>query len=219
MSNGFATRLCAAGGAVYVVLGLATTSGNSDEPTLRSSRAEIAQWAAHHPLTNGTIALAFLTGIALISIIPFASVLKRVLGDVDSSRVLASTMYGSALVWVAVKVASAMPEAALRWRGQGMSPQVAATLHDMGDIAFATTWLPQAVFFGCAAAITLRSRVLPRFLGWLAALTSVLLLAGIPVANVAPPVGMLLSFVWLLVTSIVLVRRGDRVPVLAPATA
>ena len=220
MSNGFATRLCAAGGAVYVILGLAATSGNNHEPTLRSSRAEIATWTAKQHFTHGRIVLGFLTAIALMAVIPFAVALSRILREAEGgSRVLSTTVLASATVWIAVKFASAMPEFALHWRAQGMSPQLAASLHDMGDFAFTMTFIPQALMLGCAAAVILRSHVLPRFLGWFAAVVAVGLLVTVPISNLVPPVAVLLAMLWVLLTSIVLVRRGERVRAAVPVTA
>jgi hypothetical protein len=220
MSNALATRVCAAGGAVYVVLGLIATSSNSNEPTLRSSRAEIARWAAEQHVTNGAVLRGFLGGIALIAVIPFAAALSRVLGAAErGNRVLSTTILASAAVWIAVKFASAMPEFALRWRASGMSPQLAATLHDMGDLAFTLTFIPQAVLLGCAAVVILRTRVLPRTIGWLGGITAVVLLVNVPIANQIPPVGALLALLWVLLTSVVLVRRGERAAVAVPATA
>jgi hypothetical protein len=218
MSNGFATRLCAAGGAVYVILGLATTSGSSNEPTLRSSRAEIASWTTQQHLTHGRIVLGVLTAIALMAVIPFAAGLWHTLRKAEGeSGVLSTTMLAAAAVWIAVKFASAMPEFALHWRAQGMSAQLAASLHDMGDFAFSLTFIPQALMLGCAATVILRSGVLPRFLGWFAAIVAVGLIVTLPISNLVPPVAVLLAMLWVLLTSIVLVRRGDRVPGVAPA--
>ena len=41
----------------------------------------------------------------------------------------------------------------------------------------------------------------------------------VPVANHVPPVGMLLTLLWVFLASVTLVVRGERVPAMTPATA
>ena len=67
-----------------------------------------------------------------------------------------------------------------------------------------------AVMLAAAATVILRAGVLPRWLGWLAAATSVILILSVPAADLVPPVGILLTFVWIVGTSIVLTRRTLR---------
>ncbi len=212
MSKGIVTRLCAAGGAFYVIVSMLGTSGNSHAPSLSSSRAAIGRWTAQQHTGSAHYVLGALMVVALVAVIPFAAALWRTLRDAEGEpALLSTTMLGGAFVWVALKLASATPEFALHWRSQAMSAQLASALHDMGDIAFVMAWVPQALMLGCAAAIILRTAVLPRWLGWLAAVTSVVLLASVPVSNHVPPLGVFLMLLWVLATSIVLVRRPERV--------
>ena len=220
MSERVTNRICDAGGAAYVVFSLIGSNQENSEPTHTSSTAEIGRWFAQHHTDSSHYALAFLTGVGLVALIPFAAALWRTLSDAEGDRgVLSTTMLGAAFVWVGLKFASAAPEFALHWRSPGLNAQLAAALVDMGSIAFVCTWLLEAVMLGAAAAIVLRTRVLPRWLGWLAAVTAAVQFASVPVANHVPPVGMLLTLLWVFLASVVLVVRGERTPTVVPATA
>jgi hypothetical protein len=129
------------------------------------------------------------------------------------------TMLGAAFVWVGLKLASAAPEFALHWRSPGLNAQLATALVDMGSILFVITWLVEAVMLGAAATIVLRTRVLPRWLGLLAAVTAIVQFASVPVADHVPPVGMLLTLLWVFLASLVLVVRGERAATVVPVTA
>jgi hypothetical protein len=79
----------------------------------------------------------------------------------------------------------------------------------MNDAAFVLTWAIDALMLGAAAIVILRSGVLPRWLGWLAAAAGTTSIATVPVAMKAPPpLGILLPFIWLIGTSVVLTRRS-----------
>jgi hypothetical protein len=220
MSNRATDRICAGGGVAYVVFSLIGSNQANSEPTHTSSTAEIGRWFAQHHTDSAHYALAFLTGVGLIALIPFAAALWRPLRDAEGDRgVLSMTMLGAAFVWVGLKLASAAPEFALHWRSPGLSAQLAAALVDMGSILFVITWLVEAVMLGAAAVIVLRTRVLPRWLGLLAAVTAVVQFASVPVANHVPPVGMLLTLLWVFLASLVLVVRGERAATVVPVTA
>jgi hypothetical protein len=82
------------------------------------------------------------------------------------------------------------------------------------------------MFLGAAGAI-LSTRALPVWLGWLAALTAVLLLVSLAgvfedptdegVLSFAGFIGFVLLLVWLLATSVVLLLRAGRDPEGTPA--
>jgi hypothetical protein len=93
---------------------------------------------------------------------------------------------------------------------KGWNPQVLTARFDMNDAAFVLTWAIDALMLGAAAIVILRSGVLPRWLGWLAAAACTISIATVPVAMKAPPLGILLTFIWLIGTSVVLTRRSLR---------
>jgi hypothetical protein len=55
--------------------------------------------------------------------------------------------------------------------------------------------------------VIVRTGVLPRWLGWFAGVAAAVSIAGVPVANVVPPLGIMLTFIWFIAVSVVLYRR------------
>jgi hypothetical protein len=73
---------------------------------------------------------------------------------------------------------------------------------------------------GAAALVIFRAGILPRWLGWLGAIAATLSFVSVPFAAKVPPLGMLLTFIWIISVSIVLTRRAvRRDPRVAVATA
>jgi hypothetical protein len=202
--------VAALSGAVSVVLlfvGQALSGGGSTE--LASSRSEIVAWLAKQHGGAAQYAGAAVELAGILALVLFAATLWSVLrrGEGEGGP-FAATAFGAGLISAAVKLASAPPVFAAIWRhGQGLDPQLAAALVDMNNAAFAITWAIDAVMLGAAAAVIFRSGVLPRWLGWLAAVAAVISFVSTPAAAVVPPLGMLLVFVWTIAVSVVLVRR------------
>jgi hypothetical protein len=186
-------------------------SGGGSSPDLTKSRAEHLRWlTAQHASTRG-YAGDVLELLGVLLLIVFAATLWSVLKEGDKSGIFAGTAFGAGIASAAVKLASAPAAFALYWRAeQGWDPQVATALFDMNDAAFVLTWAIDGVMLGAAAYVIFRSGVLPRWLGWLGAVAGVISIATVPVAMKAPPVGILLTFIWLIGTSVVLTRRSLR---------
>jgi len=126
---------------------------------------------------------------------------------------------GFGLMSAVVKIASAAPMFALVWRADdGISDGLAAAMVDMNAAAFVLTWALDALMFAAAGAIILRTRCLPRWLGWWALVTAPLLLINVPIAISGPPL-FLLALIWFVATSITIAVRGERLPGREPAVA
>lgn len=78
------------------------------------------------------------------------------------------------------------------------------------------SWALDAVMLAAAGGVILRTRCLPRWLGWWALVTAPLLLLNVPVAVDGPPL-FLLALIWIVATSVTIAIRGECVPALAPA--
>lgn len=133
---------------------------------------------------------------------------------------LSTTAFGAGLMSVTIKVASAAPVLAARYRaGDGLDPQLARTLQDINDASFALTFFPLAVLLAAFAIVAIRSGALPRWLGWIAAVISVAFLVGGLVGSADlgsewAALPMLLYPIWVIATSVVLIRRtGEPRPV------
>jgi uncharacterized protein DUF4386 len=223
VSEKLVARLGAASGIAYVVLTMIGSSiGGGGSPDLTASRAKIAAWVAKQGAGSAIhMSGGFLELLGLLAFIVFAATLFTVFRRVEGGTGLLSTVVlGAGLVSVTVKLASAGPAFAVYWRGhQGLNPQLSAALIDQNNLSFLLTWSIDAVLLGAASLVILRTRVLPRWLGWLAAVLSPALVLSTFAANHVPPFAMLLTLVWFIATSAVLTFRRRDVTVAEPALA
>ncbi|HEX6708844.1 MAG TPA: hypothetical protein VF068_00805 [Rubrobacter sp.] len=137
----------------------------------------------------------------------------------EGSGWLSTTAFGAGLMSVTIKVTSAAPVLAARYRSGGLDPQLARTLQEINNASFFLTFFPLAVLLGVFAILAIRSGALPGWLGWIAAVLAVAFLAGglVGSANLASEwagLPMILFTVWVVATSVVLIRRaGEARPV------
>jgi hypothetical protein len=192
MSDRLWQRLGAASGIVYVVL---LMGGGSFE--------------------GNTIGIAFL--VVMLAFLFFLfflgdlwSALRRAEGG---SGWLSATAFGAGLMSVTIKVASAAPLLAARYRaGDGLDPQLARTLEDMNDASFYLSFFPLAVLLGAFAIVAIRSGALPKWLGWIAAALGLAFIAGgmsgsADLHSEWAGLPMILFTLWVIATSVVLIRR------------
>ncbi len=209
MSDRPVPRLAALSGLVAVVLVFLGSGIGGSSPDLGASRATISAWVAKQHATTGSYAGGLLELLGILAMIVFAATLWSVLRRAEAGDgVLAATAFGAGLVSATLKLASFPAAFAAVWRSrQGFDPQLATALVDMNNVAFVLTWTVDAVMLGAAAIVILKSRALPRWLGWLGAVAAAISLLSAPVASRVPPVGILLTFVWIVSVSVVLFRR------------
>jgi hypothetical protein len=196
-------------------------SGGGNSPDLTKSRAEHVAWLAKRHATTAGYAGDMVALVGILLLIVFAVALWAVLRDGDETGVTAMTALGAGIASAIIKLASVPAAFAVYWRNdQGFDPQLATALLDMNDAAFVLTWALDALMLGAAAVVIFRAGVLPRWLGWLGAVAATLSIVSVPVATKVPPFGILLTFVWMVGTSVVLTRRSlRRAPRVAVATA
>ena len=190
-----------AGCAVAAVVGLMVLTGGGEE-------------------SNGA---AILAGeiLALLLFVPFLSYLFTVLRAADDRAPwLPVTVLAAGLVATTLKVVSVVPVIAIR-RGE-IDPSLHAALQEMADAAFVVSLPALGICLGAAAAVVLRTSVLPAWLGWFAALVAPLLVAnGFAVGGDQGP-SFVLFLLWTLICGIVLLRRAviaTRPAVAAPAVS
>ena len=217
MSDTFTRRLAGITAIAYVVLAFAGSGiGGSSSPDLGATRAEIVKWAAAQHASAGHIAGGFIELLGILSLVVFSAAAYSFFRSRENeSGVLSTIVLAGGLLSAGVKVASAMLVFPVLWRyHEGMSPQLTAALVDGNNLAFVLTWSLDAVLLGAAAALILRTRALPRWTGWLAAVTAPVLLISTPAAAVVPPLGMLLAFAWFVAAGVALaVQRRPAVVV------
>lgn len=187
-------------------------SGGGSRPDLTASRAAHVAWLAKNHADPARYAGGMIELLGIVLLIAFAATLWSVLRRADGEDgVWAATAFGAGVGSAVLKLASVPAAFAVLWRSrQGFDPQLATALLDMNDVSFTLTWSLDALMLGAAAAVILRTGVLPKWLGYFGALTAVVSLASMPVATIVPPVGILLTFIWIAGTSVVLTRRSLR---------
>jgi hypothetical protein len=220
MSTRLIARLGASSGIAYV--GLIVIAGQvgpaAGIPATNASSQTIGAYIAHHPPSTAQWAGVYLEVLALLAFVVFVGYLWHVLRDAErDGGWLAGVALSGGLLSAAIKLASLPAALAALYRAQDeISPQVAAALIDMNNIAFALTWATTALMLSATAGVALRTGVLPRWLGWSAFWIAVGLLASLPFfASIEPPT-FLLALIWIIAASLVLIRRVDTSDV-APA--
>ena len=195
MSNYSWQRLGAASGILYVVLLLGGPS-----------------------IGGPNIQIAFLMEILAFLFFLFFlgnlwSALRRAEGG---SGWLSATAFGGGLMSVTIKVASAAPILAARYRaGDGLDPQLARTLQDINDASFYLSFFPLTVLLAAFAIVVIRSGALPKWLGWIAAAVGLGLIVGgmsgsADLQSEWAGVPMILFTLWVIAVSVVLIRRAGQ---------
>ena len=193
MSEQLWQRLGAACGIVYVVLLI--SGGSIGDPDIR--------------IVFFVEMLAFLFFLFFLG--NLWSALRRAEGG---SGWLSATAFGAGLMSVTIKVASAAPVLAARYRaGDGLDPQLARTLEDINDASFYLSFFPLAVLLGAFAIVAIRSGALPKWLGWIAAALGLAFIVGgmagsADLQSEWAGLPMILFTFWVIVVSVVLIRRA-----------
>ena len=193
MSNNLWQRLGAACGIVYVVLLLGGPS-----------------------IGGPNIQIAFLMEIlAFLFFLFFLGNLWSTLrGAEGGSGWLSATAFGGGLMSVTIKVGSAAPILAARYRASdGLDPLLARTLQDINNASFYLSFFPLAVLLAAFSIVVIRSGALPKWLGWIAAAVGLAFIVGgmSGSADLQPEwagLPMILFMFWVIAVSVVLMRRA-----------
>ena len=209
MSDRPIPRFAALSGLIAVVLVFLGSGIGGSSPDLGASPTTISAWVAKHHATTGSYAGGFLELLGILTMIVFAATLWSVLRRAEAGDgILPATAFGAGLASATLKLASGPALFAAVWRSDRVvSPQLATALVDMNNVAFVLTWTLDAVMLGAAAIVILKTRALPRWLGWLGVAAATVSLLSTPLADRVPPLGILLTFAWIVSISIVLFRR------------
>jgi hypothetical protein len=176
-------RLGAASGALFVVMLFGLTSSGSD-----------------------SMIVVALELIGLLLFIPFVGYLWSVLREAEGPvGWLSVTALGAGLVGVTMKLASIAPGWAARDFGDGTA--IHKAFDRMNEVAYIAQMLPDGVMLAAVAVVTLKTGALPRWLGWLAAMTAPLLLVNGMFLNADFGPAFLLFLLWTLLASVVLTVR------------
>lgn len=181
-------RLGAASGALFVVLLFGPASSGSD---------------------SDIVVILELSGLLLF--IPFLGYLWSVLREAEGPvGWLSATVLGAGLVGITMKLGSIGPGWAARDFGDATA--IHQALERMNEVAFIAQMLPDGVMLAAVALVVLKTRVLPSWLGWLAAVTAPLLLVNGMFLDADFGPAFLLFLLWTLLASVVLTVRPGGVP-------
>jgi hypothetical protein len=211
-------QLGATAGIVYAVGIFAAAGVMGGVPDFSASNRDMSAYYADHSATRFFTG-AYMEVLALLALVFFLGRMWRVLYDAEGDRGwLATTAFGAGIVSLGVKLGSGPVAAAAYDRGRsGLDHQVGRAMIETNDMAFVLTWPINAVFLAAAGAVIVRTRVLPRWLGWSGIAAAVTLVVGAPLSGREGGPLFLVFLLWVVAASITLLRRGGTRPLPAAA--
>ncbi len=154
--------------------------------------------------------------IGMLFFIPFLGYLYSILRQAEGEGAwLAPTAFAAGLMDLTIKLGGIAPSFAAQ--PEGLEPQLHDALHKMNSVAFIVTMLPIGVMMAAVAIVIIKTRVLPLWLGLLAAVTApACWVNGMFLDSEFGP-AFLLFLLWVIIASIVLTLRVGRATVPAAA--
>jgi hypothetical protein len=172
-------------GVLTVVLWVIAFAFASNTPSTDDSNAKITSWYASHSHQVGQIVgfFVFLAGVLLF--LAFLGALRgRLVAAEGGSAWLTALAYGagvaSAVLWaVAIAFFTAPAFMVNDTRPGNLDPNTFRMISDLGYEIWVAAIGIGAILVWATSALALRTRLLPRWFGWLCVLVGVLLLFGI----------------------------------------
>jgi hypothetical protein len=167
-------------------------------------------------LTAGSFGLRGIGLAAIVVFLPFLAYLCSLLRHAEEEGGwLAQTAFAAGLAGITLKVVSIAPEFANRRYHIADGTPLHNALQGIADVTTDICLYPLGVMLAAAAVVIIRTRTLPRWLGYGAALTAVALVVNGAYnlyyhSGVVP--ALLLFLLWTLVCGVVLFRRTWRDP-------
>jgi hypothetical protein len=209
MKNSMWRWFAATGGFLYVFLqliGLFVSDPSQSEPRFTAQAEEILSFFQSQDPGKASIA-AYLTTLAFIAFLWFVGGLWSRLRTAEGHPgFLAWVAAGSGLISLIVLNANLGPVVMLRIEN-GLEPQLARYIFDLGNYSFATMWALIANMLLASGLASLRHHALPRWLAWFSLLDGLALLIAYPLwINEVGVLPFLLYWVWVIAVCIVLIR-------------
>jgi hypothetical protein len=200
-----------------LALGVAGASFERGAPTVDAPAAEVAAYFTQYRTEMLVQSLLMVLGAG--ALLWFLGCLRAVLlrAEGGTGR-LTSVAFGAGLVGFRLQAAIQAPQSALAMASDGtLDPQLAAMVSNLAYALSVIAYVPVAVMLAAVAAVTLRTRALPVWIGWLSALmaaTYLILTAGIVVdsgplalGGWATYVPYTLMVIWLAATTTAVILR------------
>jgi hypothetical protein len=179
-------------------------------PTLGSSEREVAEFLGRS--STRIWAGGYLALLGFVFLIVFVARLAAVLRRAEGDRGwLWSLALVAALAWVSIEMATAATEGAAFYAGsKGLDLQTTTGLINVGNFGFFLSGAFGALFLAATAFVVLRTEVLPRWLGWFAAILAAASIVAVPIATTeVAQIPVLLRAVWVVAVSVVLISRRE----------
>lgn len=194
--------LCGAAAAVLFAVGTGLSGGSPQDD---ASAAKVVSYYRDHATSTKIGSLILV--IAAVLLVLFAAQLREVLRRGEpGGRVFPVAAFGGAVILAVGACLDAVVGFALAQAADHRFAGSAQTLNVLSNNDFFVLIGGIATLLLATGIATLRSPVLPRWLGWTAVVIAIISLAG-----PAGFVGAVLAMVWLLVVSIFMFRRADQV--------
>jgi hypothetical protein len=167
--------------------------------------------------SNGSADASYIAGGAAIALfLPFLAYLYALLRQAEGEHGwLAPAALAAGVTGITIKLASGAPEIAASHLAGGT---VHNALQDVANVATVISMYPLALLLAAVAVIALRTKILPRWLGYGAAVTAAALAinAGFLYATIVP--AFLLFVVWTLAASVTLfIKAPSRAVQITPS--
>lgn len=177
-------------------------------PDVTAPLPDIAAHLAQYPATDRVWAGVHLEFLGFLLLVVFIAYLWGVLRRAEGEEGwLSALAFAGGLMSVILKVGSFAPMyPILTHAGQPFDPELARALAEINIAAFVLQQPALGLLLLATALIVIRTAVLPRWLGWVAALAAALSFGAVVVAGMAFPAWLVVQF-WLIGTSIALLRR------------
>ncbi len=220
MTTSTRSRIAASTGLVafvLIVVGFLTSGAN---PSWTDSGSSIAHEYASH--RNSGLASVIIVGVGLMALLWFAATVGSLFRDADEDRIASVVLAGTA-VFVSIFAITGVVQLTLFYGSAGGDPTLTRALFQMQSLAASLAFLPLALAVAATSVGAFFSKALPAWYAILAGIAAVLIV--IVVGCVAQSgffapnggyvfIGLLAFGIWLIVTSIVLMRSASltRVP-------
>jgi hypothetical protein len=152
----------------------------------------------------------YLAGLALLAFFVWVWSLRSILLRTGEEALATAVLIAGALM-IAVEFPVIALETGLAFiSNQPIDPGLARALYDLAQVFSYVDWFPTALLFAALALAVRRTRLVASWLGWTAAAISVLaLVAAPPALGLDLPVS-LISFLWIVVLSVILGAAGSK---------